>query len=403
MKTLIELFGAEPLRNFLPSLLCRPEKVIFIMHEGIKNSRAFEGVRALIEARLPGTEVLLRRVDIFSPTDVLELLKELNAKYEDVFIDITGGSEPAIAAAGMLAQQTGTGILYFDPVRRMLTAVKDGLPSTAVWKDPGISCAEMVSTTGASIYGTQRGGFDALDKRMVETAENVFSVIRKDYKRWARFAGYLSKLMSEYGREAVVTGPIRLGGSSCDFGVLKQLQDRDVLDYSDDGTDVTIRFHHEESAGLFTDPGAWLEYHVFISARESGYFTDALISAKIDWDGKVEDFRRADCEIDLMLTCGIIPLFVSCKMGSPNKDALYEIKLLTERFGGSMARPVLVTGTIPRKQNLTIYKKAMELRIAIIDGEDIEEGRLPELLRKAAEGSYTYKAPIERPPYYENK
>lgn len=404
MKTLIELFGSEPLRNFLPALLCRPEKVIFIL-PGYRNDppRSFDTVKELIKTRLPDTEVLCRRADVFSMPEVFELLESITAEYEDVFIDVTGGSEPCIAAAGMISQKTGLGILYFDPIKRQLTAVKDGLPSTAIWKDPLITCADMVSATGANIYGTHRGGFDSLDAEMVETANNVFDVIKKDYKRWARFAGYLSKLMSEYGREAEVTGPIRLGGSSCDFGILKQLMQRGVLTYSDDGTDITIRFTHEPSAGLFTDPGAWLEYHVFITAKECGFFSDALISAKIDWDGHTEDFRRADCEIDLMLMRGITPVFISCKMGAPNKDALYEIKLLAERFGGGTARPVLVTGTEPRKQNLTIYKKAKELRIAIIDGEDIAEGNLAELLRKAAEGSYTYKEPVERPSYYEKR
>ena len=129
--------------------------------------------------------------------------------------------------------------------------------------------------------------------------------------------------------------------------------------------------------------------------QRSGYFSDTALSVKIDWDGDNTDFAVASSEIDVMAMDKNKPLFISCKLSEVTKEALYEIKIMADRFGGRDTPCAVVSCAQLLRYSPDIYKKGMDLGIAIIDGDDLQNGRLAAQCIKAVKGTYNYKMASE--------
>ena len=74
-----------------------------------------------------------------------------------------------------------------------------------------------------------------------------------------------------------------------------------------------------------------------------GIFTDAQLSVTVDWNGDVTERFNTYNELDIMLTCGITPVFISCKMSAPSVAAINEIKTLQNKRNEFVLLDVLLT------------------------------------------------------------
>ena len=78
-------------------------------------------------------------------------------------------------------------------------------------------------------------------------------------------------------------------------------------------------------------------------------------------------------EIDVMATRGVVPLFISCKVSDVKTEALNELAILRDRFGGKGAKAAIVsTG----RCNAAARHRAAQLGIAVIDRDELETGKL---------------------------
>ena len=68
---------------------------------------------------------------------------------------------------------------------------------------------------------------------------------------------------------------------------------------------------------------------------------------------------------------GILPVFISCKTCAVTTEALNELAILRDRFGGEGARAIIVS---TQKCNLAAKHRAAELGIDVLDLEDIKSG-----------------------------
>ena len=83
-------------------------------------------------------------------------------------------------------------------------------------------------------------------------------------------------------------------------------------------------------------------------------------------------------EIDVMAARGVIPLFISCKTSDIKTEALNELAILRDRFGGKGAKAAIVT-TEPC--NASGRHRAAQLGIAVIDLEELKDDRLAQRLK----------------------
>ena len=150
------------------------------------------------------------------------------------------------------------------------------------------------------------------------------------------------------------------------------------------GGRVQFRFESPIVRQCLNDIGVWLEMYVYKQAVESGLFDDVQISVVVDWDGDINESINTINEIDLILTRGVSSLFVSCKSGVPSTMALNEINTLTEWFGGMFSKGVIVTMCELSTVSPATYRRAIDMGLCVIQKEDMEAGKIGELLAAAA-------------------
>ena len=68
-----------------------------------------------------------------------------------------------------------------------------------------------------------------------------------------------------------------------------------------------------------------------------------------------------------------MPLFISCKTCDVKTEALNELAVLRDRFGGEMARAAIVTA---ERGNARMRNRAAELDIQVIELNDLKADRL---------------------------
>ena len=160
-----------------------------------------------------------------------------------------------------------------------------------------------------------------------------------------------------------------------------------ISDYSEKGSVVSLRFRDQHVKRTLTRAGDLLELQVFLAARgEPGFFTDAVMGAKIDWKGGARQGGTMN-EIDGLLMHGAVPVFVSCKLGSVPKEALYEVDSVAARFGGAYAVKALACSRLSGSESArnAIRQRARDMDILLIEGVDrLSRRALGRMLGQAA-------------------
>lgn len=104
---------------------------------------------------------------------------------------------------------------------------------------------------------------------------------------------------------------------------------------ADDHT--TIKFLHSNPAisDCLATAGNILEMYVWDAAKRTREFDDCKANLHFAWSEGISN------ELDVILTKGLTSLVISCKTAKFNKEHLYEIKYLTDRFSLN-SKPVIV-------------------------------------------------------------
>ena len=111
---------------------------------------------------------------------------------------------------------------------------------------------------------------------------------------------------------------------------------------------------------------------IYKACLHSELFQDVRTSTIVDWEGE----NRANAvsnELDVMCTRGVTPVFISCKTCDVKTEALNELAVLRDRFGGSMAKAAIVTA---ERGGASMRNRASELGILVIDLNDLATGRI---------------------------
>ena len=140
---------------------------------------------------------------------------------------------------------------------------------------------------------------------------------------------------------------------------------------------MAFRFRDANVRAWLRDVGSVLELYVYKACIDAGIFNDVISSAVVRWDEAMGHSSVIN-EIDVMAARGVVPLFISCKATDIKTEALNELSILRDRFGGKGAKAVIVT-TEPC--NAAARHRAAQLSIAVIDLEELKEGKLAERLK----------------------
>lgn len=378
MKTLIELYDERPIENVLATEVFRPERTVYLCPPEIDENRALQKkMRKYIEHRGIDSELVFVRSDLYRSDKVLEQLRTVVGKYDDCVLDITGGTDAALFACGRLCSEMPVPAFTYSRRSNCFYGIQnadfaDRKPCTVMHTVE--DCFLMAG--GAMRKGRVDNG---ILNAYADRFDAFFRVYLKYRQQWNKCVKYFQltsqgkegmKIEADYTvrgeRNSRVEAPMECLHDLVRIGFLR--------DVSNGKGRVRYTFADSQIRAWLRDIGSVLELYVYKACADTGLFNDVHTSAVVDWEG---DFKQENVtnEIDVMAMQGTLPLFISCKTCAVTTDALNELAILRDRFGGHAAKAAIVTSQLCR----TITRhRATELGIDVIDLNDLKSGAVCE-------------------------
>ncbi len=386
MDTLIELYDERAIENILAPDMFRPKRVIYLCPaEAARNRGRQEKLRDFFRQRGWEPELVFQEASLFKADNILRQLLAMGEKYPDCAVDVTGGSDAALFAAGMFAARTGTPAFTYSRKRNRFydisgAAFADDLECTLSY-----SVEEFFLMAGGTLLpGRVDNGVLSRYRKDFEPFFNCFLRFRRD---WTDIISYIQRISpAEYGQ----TPPLSVQGkytvkgdhgsrNSANEAALQALADmgflRDLTISA--GESVAFRFRDANIRAWLRDVGSVLELYTYKACTDTGIFNDVISSAVVRWDDTVGHGSVSN-EIDVMAARGVVPLFISCKATDVKTEALNELAILRDRFGGKGAKAAIVTTEFC---NAAARHRAAQLGIAVIDLEELKAGQLVQRLK----------------------
>jgi len=386
MKTLIELFDERPLENIIGTETFRPERTVYICPQEILKNRVIQNkLREYFEHRGVSSECVFVGSSMLSAAEVAAALNRVLESYPDCVLDITGGSEYALFAAGLVCADKKIPVLTYSRTRSSFFNVMNAPFAHKLKCDVAIRVEDCFLMAGGML---RRGRFDnSVLGAYSGFFDRFFAVYMKNRRNWNDFICYMQQSSSAYNDSLYVSAPwqqhCRGKIYRADSELLAELEETGFISNLKicEGESVSFKFRDGRTKAWLRDVGSVLELYVYHRAITLGCFNDVVTSAVVDWeaDGEANPVTN---EIDVMATCGMVPVFISCKTCDVKTEAINELAILRDRFGGKMAKAAIVT-TEP--SGVSARKRADELNISIIDLNDIEKGALDERLHSLSQ------------------
>lgn len=384
MKTLIELYDERPVENVLASEVFIPERTVFLCPPEISMNKNFR-IRTEEYFRHRGldTELIFLECSLYNSSKIEKQLRTITEKHSDCVLDITGGTDAALFAAGKHCAEYGTPTFTYSRKRNCFFNIHNADFANELICNIEHSVEDCFLMAGGSL---RQGRVDnSILSAYMNDIDAFFRLYLRNRNDWTRIVGYIQRAsQSEKG----ITPPLKVNapytvkgerGSRIDAPetALYELQKLGFLSkVKICGDNVEFEFKDRQIRSWLRDIGSVLELFVYKCCIDTGLFNDVRTSAVVDWEG---DNRQDDVtnEIDVMAMQGIVPIFISCKTCEVSTEALNELAILRDRFGGNIAKAAIVT--TKRCQNITRHR-ANELGITVIDLDDIKLGNMAELI-----------------------
>ena len=377
----IEFLDNEPIENVISSLHFKIDKTIFFgfadvieeKKEVTKNFlKKYCGVRevsfvCLPEYQLDSILVTMRKV----------VEQELMRK-NDVFFEVTGGESLILIAFGMLAEKFKAPMHSFDIAtqklielnRENVTPISEVVPRQNIKMDLDM----FIEMQGGKInYRLHKGAKNLEDPEFEKQIDELWMISSKYGEKWNFFADFLRRCcMPDENWQVNITGKQVLAA----YRKIKRFQSiRELgkilsecaaagafVNFVHTKDQLSFRYKDENIKEILWDAGSILEMHTFMEERKDS--DDCMVGVHLDWDGVIYNHSMKDTlnEIDVLSLKGVVPTFISCKNGSVNQMALYELQTVADKFGGKYAKMVIAA---PQGLNDTHSLRAKEMGIEI--------------------------------------
>lgn len=386
MQTLIELYDERPIENVLAMEVFRPAEVVFLCPAEAAQDRAMqEKLREYAKKQGLDTRLTFLETSPYRADRVKRQLRRVVETHPDCALDITGGTDAALFAGGLLCAEASIPVFTFSRKRNRFYNI-----SGADFADELLCTVEHnVEDVFLMAGGALRPGRvdNDLLPHYLPKIDALFGIYLRYRREWARLVTYIQRL-SQCPPDAEpplhAEGPWEVKGEQgkrveapepalrdlARAGFLHRLRIRR-------GEHVAFDFRDAQIRWWLRDVGSALELHVYKACLDTGIFHDVRSSVVVDWAG---EGRRDSVtnELDAVAVRGVTPLFVSCKTCAVSTDALNELAILRDRFGGTAARAAIVTAEYCRA---VTRHRAAALDIDVIDIADLRAGAVSERLR----------------------
>ena len=172
---------------------------------------------------------------------------------------------------------------------------------------------------------------------------------------------------------------------------LKELEEMKMISFLEIKNDrgnynISFTYNNRAIRDCLTTAGNILEAYVWYQADKTGYFDSLQTNFSFTWHNS-----SVSNELDVILTHGLTTLVCSCKTAKFNKEHLYEVADLANRFSVN-TKPVIIyssdkaydDGKIT-SSTTAIRERAKEMGIYLIDKDMLNDNLGKELIRIAEE------------------
>ena len=386
MDTLIELYDERAIENILAPDMFQPQRIIYLCPgEVAQNRRLQETLRSFFLRRGWEPELIFTESSLFKADRILRQLLSIHERYPQCALDVTGGSDAALFAAGMFSAQTGTPAFTYSRKQNRFYNISGAPFADDLHCHLSYSVEEFFLIAGGTLL-PGRVNNDILS-RYLGDFDPFFRCFLQFRREWTDIISYIQRISpAEHGQ----TPPLSVHGgytvkgehgakNSANEAALRELARIGFIDGLKivPGESVAFRFRDANVRAWLRDVGSVLELYTYKACIDAGIFNDVISSAVVRWDDTVGHGSVSN-EIDVMAAKGVIPLFISCKATDIKTEALNELAILRDRFGGKGAKAAIVT-TEPC--GAAARHRAAQLGIAVIDLEELKGGQLTGRLR----------------------
>ena len=391
MKTLIELYDELPMENVMSTEVFRPERTVFICPPEVAANRALhETLRAYFRRRGVESQLVFQESSLLDAEKVAKCLKRVIAEYPECALDISGGTDAALFAGGMVSAASDIPVFTYSRKRNLYFNIRNAPFAHRLTCGVRLRVEDCFLMAGGAM---REGRVDnGILLRYTDAIGALFKIYMNRRRDWTRIVTYIQRI-SQAGQGAADASALMAEGERTVKGErgarieapMEALADMEAAGLihalSSEGDMVRFVFSDANVRKWLRDVGSVLELEVWKTCVQSGAFDDVVTSAVVDWAGApVQD--GVSNEIDVMASKGVIPVFISCKTCDVKTEALNELAILRDRFGGKAARAAIVTG---QSGGAAMRRRAQELQIDVIDGNDLRSGaykdQLPQLVK----------------------
>lgn len=376
---IVELFDANALDNVAAQYFYPQAQLLFFGDPQVMTEERMHNVRqvclAIRSAQMPEfhfiptslNQAADRQIPLHCTIESMEDALHSHPN-QDIYVDITGGTETELVCMGMLAGRQNLPVFRLDIGACHPVALAGSLPEPTA--SPLMRVRDMATLYGGSFLYSE-------DERWPLTRANRRLVLDL-WQNCRRRPGYLGQVARcANGLAAGVHELHVVAHRPAESWEKVILQDmlalgliRD-LKFSLQG--VRYDYVDDFAKALMTRAGLALELFTYMAAQEAGIYRDCHQSVNLDWDSDaVLSGRSAENtrnEVDVILMRGLTPVFISCKSGDVKKEALYELDVVARHFGGKYAVKVLACNRLSglRSAECSLRSRADEMGITIID------------------------------------
>ena len=384
METLIELYDERPLENVLGVDMFHPKRVVYICPGSVASDLNLQNkLRLYFRHRSLHVELIFYRAGMFDAEEVLKVFRKVLSLYPDSVLDITGGTDAVLFAAGLLSAESSIPVITYSRKENKFYNIRnapfcDGLPCDVCYTVE--DCFLMAG-------GSMRPGRvdNSILADYLDDIEPFFRVYLKHRRPWTKIVTFIQRLSpadSEGRFSLSVSGGYTVKGERAarisapedalrDLVAIGFLSDLEIVPEES----VSFRFRDAQIRTWLRDVGSVLELYIYKACLDTGLFQDVITSAVVDWDGSGRQ-NAVTNELDVMCTRGITPVFISCKTCDVKTEALNELAILRDRFGGKDSRAIIATSGVATKNRAPMRRRAAQLGIEVIEWDDLRFDRL---------------------------
>lgn len=386
MNTLIELYDERAIENVLAADMFRPQRIVYLCPtEVAQNRERQKTIRDFFRRRGWEPELFFVEASSYKVDRIVRQLLSISEKYPDCALDVTGGSDAELFAAGMFAAKANVATFTYSRRKNRFYNISgaefaDNLPCNLSY-----SVEDFFLMAGGTLLP---GRVDnTILKEYLNDIDPFFDCFLQFRRDWTNIITHMQRVSpAEYGQTPpmfirgnyVVKGE-RGGRISAKEDALRAFERIGFIRNLNivSGESVSFRFRDENTRTWLRDVGSVLELYVYKACLDANIFNDIISSAVVRWNDVLGHGSIIN-EIDVMATMGVLPLFISCKVSDIKTEALNELAILRDRFGGKGAKAAIVsTG----RCNAACRHRAAQLGIAVIDRDELESGALVHRLK----------------------